>query len=128
MMSISARVRSPNRTRSRRKFVLIKRKKIAPEQRKTVLAGQKKNVVLVEKRTCEPPMHAGRTIGAAGTAVRTGITGSLRGIDEIESDIVSLVRNTVSNTLRATGAVGTEAVSVASPAADKEPSSDQDRQ
>jgi hypothetical protein len=61
MMSISARVRSPNRTRSRRKFVLIKRKKIAPEQRKTVLAGQKKNVVLVEKRTCEPPMHPGKS-------------------------------------------------------------------
>jgi len=38
--------------------------------------------------------------------------GSLRGIDETESDIVNLVRNTISNTLRATGAVGTEAVDV----------------
>ena len=59
-----------------------------------------------EERGSQAADAAGRTIGAAGTAVRTGITGSLRGIDEIESDIVSLVRNTVSNTLRATGAVG----------------------
>ena len=56
---------------------------------------------------------AARSIGEAGTTVKTGIAGSLRGIDEIESEIVSLVRNTVSNTLRATGAVGTEAASVA---------------
>jgi hypothetical protein len=44
-----------------RKFVLVKRTKIAPGQRKTVLAGQKKNVVLVEKRTCKPPMHPGKS-------------------------------------------------------------------
>ena len=58
-----------------------------------------------------PPYRsdADRTIGAAGHTVKTGIVSSLRGIDGIESDIVSLVRNTVSNTLRATGAVGTEA-------------------
>src|SRR5687768_12409226 len=42
----------------------------------------------------------------------TGDAGSLRGIDEMESDVVNLVRNTISNTLRATGAVGTEAVDV----------------
>jgi hypothetical protein len=53
------------------------------------------------------------SMGAAGNAVKTGITASLRGIDEIESEIVSLVRNTVSNALRATGAMGTEAVEVA---------------
>lgn len=33
--------------------------------------------------------------------------GTLKGINEIEAEIVSLVRNTVSNTLRATGAVAT---------------------
>ncbi|SEO44237.1 hypothetical protein [Nitrosovibrio sp. Nv6] len=55
---------------------------------------------------------ADRALGPAGDTVKTGIAGSLKGIDEIESDIVSLVRNTVSNTLRATGAVGTEAVDV----------------
>jgi hypothetical protein len=42
----------------------------------------------------------------------TGNAGSLRGIDELESDLVNLARNTISNTLRATGAVGTEAVDV----------------
>jgi hypothetical protein len=55
---------------------------------------------------------ADRAIGAAGHTVKTGIASSLRGIDEIESEIVSLVRNTVSNTLRATGAVGAEAVDI----------------
>jgi len=50
-----------------RKFVLAKRKKIVLigkivlGQRKTVLAGQKKNVVLVEKRTCKPPVHLGKS-------------------------------------------------------------------
>ena len=52
--------------------------------------------------------EAARGIGAAGTTVKTGIAASLRGIDEIETEIVSLVRNTVSNSIRATGAVGTE--------------------
>jgi hypothetical protein len=55
---------------------------------------------------------ADRALEDAGDTVKTGITGSLRGIDEIESDIVNLVRNTISNTLQATGAVGTEAVDV----------------
>jgi hypothetical protein len=55
---------------------------------------------------------AGRAAEDAGNTVKTGIGGSLRGIDEIESDVVNLVRNTISNTLRATGAVGTEAVDV----------------
>ena len=56
--------------------------------------------------------EAARSIGAAGTTVKTGIAASLRGIDEIETEIVSLVRNTVSNSIRATGAVGTEAVNI----------------
>ena len=55
---------------------------------------------------------AARSIGAAGTTVKTGIAASLRGIDEIETEIVSLVRNTVSNSIRATGAVGSEAVNI----------------
>ncbi len=40
-------------------------------------------------------------IGKAGIAVKEGIISSLQGINEIEAEIVSLVRNTVSNTLRA---------------------------
>ena len=55
---------------------------------------------------------AGRALGDAGNTVKTGLAGSLRGIDEIESELVTVVRNTLSNTLRATGAVGTEAVDI----------------
>ena len=67
-----------------------------------------------EDRTGSTPesREAARSIGAAGTTVKTGIAASLRGIDEIETEIVSLVRNTVSNSIRATGAVGTEAVNI----------------
>ena len=39
-----------------------------------------------------------------------GVISSLKGINEIEAEIVSLVRNTVSNSLRATGAVAGETV------------------
>ena len=35
--------------------------------------------------------------------LREGVTGSLQGISEIEAEIVSLVKDTVANTLRATG-------------------------
>jgi hypothetical protein len=52
----------------------------------------------------------GEQIGAAGVTVKTGIVGSLRGVDEIEAEIVSLVRNTVSNTIKASGSVSGEAV------------------
>ena len=51
-------------------------------------------------------------IGKAGSAVKEGVVSSLKGINEIEAEIVSLVRNTVSNTLRATGAVADEAVGI----------------
>ena len=43
----------------------------------------------------------GETIGKVGTSVKEGVVSSLKGINEIESEIVSLVRNTVSTTLRA---------------------------
>ncbi len=52
------------------------------------------------------------TMGEAGTAVKEGVVSSLKGINEIEAEIVSLVRNTVSNTLRATGEVATESVTI----------------
>jgi hypothetical protein len=52
----------------------------------------------------------GVEIGKAGTAVKEGIISSLRGINEIEAEMVSLVRNTVSNTLRAIGAVTGESI------------------
>jgi hypothetical protein len=36
------------------------------------------------------------TIGTAGTAVKEGIVGSLKGLSDIETEIVNVVRNTVS--------------------------------
>jgi hypothetical protein len=51
-------------------------------------------------------------IGKAGTEVKEGISSSLKGINEIEAEIVSLVRNTVSNTLRAGGEVAGESLSI----------------
>jgi hypothetical protein len=56
------------------------------------------------------PTGIGEGIGKAGTTVKEGIIGSLRGINEIEAEMVSLVRGTISNTLRATGAVTSESV------------------
>ncbi|RPH83357.1 MAG: hypothetical protein EHM75_12130, partial [Desulfobacteraceae bacterium] len=52
-------------------------------------------------------------IGKAGTSVKEGVVSSLKGINEIESEIVTLVRNTVSTTLRAGGSIVTESLSVA---------------
>jgi hypothetical protein len=49
-------------------------------------------------------------IGNAGATVKTGMVSSLRGIDEIEAEIVTLVRNTVSNSMRASGAVTQEGI------------------
>ncbi len=54
----------------------------------------------------------GGAIGSAGTAVKEGIVGSLKGISEIETEIVNLVRSTVSNALKATGAVASDSVAV----------------
>ena len=51
-------------------------------------------------------------IGKAGTAVKEGIICSLKGINEIEAEIVCLVRNTVLNTLRAGRDVAGESLSI----------------
>src|SRR5215510_1442820 len=56
----------------------------------------------------------GESISSAGTAVKTGIVGSLQGLNEIETEVVNLVRNTVSNTVQATGSVVRETVTVVS--------------
>jgi hypothetical protein len=55
--------------------------------------------------------YAGK-IGAAGAAVKSGIVNSLRGIDEIEAEIVSLVRDTISNSIKTSGALSTETVAM----------------
>jgi hypothetical protein len=47
-------------------------------------------------------------LGSAGTAVKDGIVGSLKGLQEIESQIVSLAKNTATDVLKATGAVANE--------------------
>lgn len=54
----------------------------------------------------------GGTIGSAGTAVKEGIVGSLKGINAIETEIVNLVRSAVSNALNATGEVASDSVTV----------------
>jgi len=51
-------------------------------------------------------------LGAVGTTVKDGLVQSLKGIEEIESEIVSMVRQTVSDALRATGSMANEGVGV----------------
>jgi hypothetical protein len=51
-------------------------------------------------------------IGAAGVKVKEGIVSSLKGINEIEAEIVSLVRNTVSDALKATASVANDGIIV----------------
>ncbi len=56
----------------------------------------------------------GETIGNAGTAVKDGVVGGLRGLHEIEMEVVELMRDTVSHSVQATGAVVKEGVTVVS--------------
>lgn len=51
-------------------------------------------------------------LGGAGKALKDGIVGTLRGINEIESEVVSLIGNTLSGAIRLTGAVATAGVAV----------------
>jgi hypothetical protein len=53
---------------------------------------------------------ASEAVGKAGTQVKEGIVGSLNGSNEIEAEIVTLVRSTVSNTLKASQAVANESI------------------
>ena len=53
-----------------------------------------------------------QAMGGAGTTVKEGVLSGLKGINEIETQIVTLVRNTVSDTLKATGSVADETVKV----------------
>ena len=53
-----------------------------------------------------------QSLGQAGTSVKDGVVSSLKGINEIEAEIVSLVRNTVSTSLRATGFLAGESLKV----------------
>ena len=54
----------------------------------------------------------GSVVGGTGRAVKDGIVSSLKGVNEIEAEIVTLVRDTVSNAVGATGSVSGEAVDV----------------
>ena len=45
----------------------------------------------------------GESIGRAGTAIKVGIISALKGVNEIEAEIVELVRQTMSNALKASG-------------------------
>jgi hypothetical protein len=48
-------------------------------------------------------IEVGSSLGQVGTVIKDGIVGSLQGLREIEAEMVSLIRHTVSDTLRATG-------------------------
>jgi predicted transcriptional regulator len=52
------------------------------------------------------------TMGKAGATVKEGVVTILKGVNEIETQIVTLVRSTVSDTLKATGSVAGETVNV----------------
>ena len=52
------------------------------------------------RHTDEAKQSAQGDLGRAGTAVKDGVTRSLKGLNEIEGGIVSLVRNIVADTLR----------------------------
>lgn len=51
-------------------------------------------------------------LGKIGTTVKEGVVMSLKGINEIEAEIVSLARNTVSSALRATGDIAGEGINI----------------
>ena len=59
-----------------------------------------------------PRTEVRATMGKAGATVKEGVLSSLKGISEIETQIVTLVRNTVSDTLKASGSVADETVNV----------------
>ena len=49
------------------------------------------------------PVDLGEKLGQAGTTVKDGIVGSLKGLGEIEGQMVTVARNTVGHALQATG-------------------------
>lgn len=55
----------------------------------------------------------GSGITSTGTAIKDGVVGGLKGINEIGTGLVDLVGNTLSETLRATGVVAKDGLSVA---------------
>jgi hypothetical protein len=52
-------------------------------------------------------------ITSAGTAIKNGVVGSLKGVNEIETQLVSVVGNAVSDTLRTTGTVARDGLAIA---------------
>jgi hypothetical protein len=75
------------------------------------LVEQKRRVIMSEKETTsQGNSEAG--IGQAGSRVGEGIVGTLKGINEIEAEIVGVVRNTVSNSFKTLGAVAGEEINV----------------
>lgn len=52
-------------------------------------------------------------ITTTGTAIKDGLVGSLKGLNEIEAQLVSMVGNAVSDTLRTTGTVARDGLTIA---------------
>jgi hypothetical protein len=63
-------------------------------------------------RNMPEPKKVEYKMSEAGRAVKEGIVMSLRGVNEIEAEIVSLVRNVVSDSLKATGGIAGESVAI----------------
>ena len=63
-------------------------------------------------RETAPRRNIGATISSTGSAVKDGFVSTVKGINEIESQIVGLVKNTVSDTLHAAGSMAGDAVDV----------------
>lgn len=75
-------------------------------------AGEEEAIMTEETTTSTVEGMTEGGIGKAGTTVKDGIVGSLKGLNEIEAEIVTLVRSTVSSTLQVTGSVASEGVNV----------------
>jgi hypothetical protein len=54
----------------------------------------------------------GEMLGGAGTTVKEGVVGSLKGLNEIGTQIVNLAGNTMTDVLKATGSVANETINV----------------
>lgn len=59
----------------------------------------------MEKETTPKTTGLGGMLGEAGSFVKEGVVNSLKGLNEIENQIVTVARNTASDALKATGAV-----------------------
>jgi hypothetical protein len=88
-----------SRTKTTGPAVRATAKKVASPAGRQVLAARKRAV-----------RHA--ELGTAGSAVKSGIADTLKGMEAIETEIAGLVRRTVASTLAASGSIAKELITV----------------